>query len=338
MIRNGASDLGILGKRDDSRKVSVSANTSQVLDKYLFFRLTAALVIFVLSISFGQSTYVFAETPEEVRPNLKEETESVKTGGEGPNTEIETTQGETQPPLRPKESEISELSTKCDLCAPIVENIRKLWEKQGSIAGGIHLLFQSISGYTLRLRELHQLLGALNNPDLYRGAKGYYSPDFDVIDSMSPALREQALKQIRKDIAANEAKILPVTDQIEKLQGRVKEINGLITDLTKQLEECELECAIVGISSVNIIVGNNPFDPKDPVGGGDGTSRDTIVVIDNIPVDRLNLAAPDACPVYHYHGDAYDCDGVFAPDPAPFVCGHGAATSTIPLSQCPDAQ
>ena len=61
-------------------------------------------------------------------------------------------------------------------------------------------------------------------------------------------------------------------------------------------------------------------------------------IINNIPVDRLRLAPPDACPSDHYHGDAYDCNGVYKTDPDPTRCGHGPASSvtTIPQSSCPD--
>lgn len=81
-------------------------------------------------------------------------------------------------------------------------------------------------------------------------------------------------------------------------------------------------------------------------GSGSGTStpppppppEPTVDVINNIPVNRLSLAGPDACPSDHYHGDAYDCDGVFKTDPDPSNCGHGTvgSVSTIPQSSCPD--
>ncbi|MDP6952449.1 MAG: hypothetical protein QGF53_06770 [Alphaproteobacteria bacterium] len=83
--------------------------------------------------------------------------------------------------------------------------------------------------------------------------------------------------------------------------------------------------------------GTNPFDPDlDPEQSNDGAT--TVTVINNIPISRLTLVGPDACPANHYHGDANNCLGVFTTDPAPGVCGHGKEdeVEVIAISECPD--
>ena len=64
----------------------------------------------------------------------------------------------------------------------------------------------------------------------------------------------------------------------------------------------------------------------------------TVVGPYRIPISRLFLAGPDACPADHHHGDANDCNGVFRIDPAPGVCGHGTTADEmqIPVTDCPN--
>ena len=102
----------------------------------------------------------------------------------------------------------------------------------------------------------------------------------------------------------------------------------------------------VEIIDTKVRTGNDPYDPRDPIAensediqvGGGGGSGATVQVIDNIPISRLIHASPDVCPEDHYHGAAFDCNGVFKTDPNPGACGHGTSSDvvTIPVSSCPD--
>ena len=104
--------------------------------------------------------------------------------------------------------------------------------------------------------------------------------------------------------------------------------------------EPEPEVELVQVTGV--FTGDDFFsEDYDPVelarsGAEEVTTPPDVTVINNIPIDRLILAGPDSCPSNHFHGNANNCNGVFVFDPDPLVCGHGTATITIPVSQCPD--
>ncbi len=124
----------------------------------------------------------------------------------------------------------------------------------------------------------------------------------------------------------------------------------------------------VEVEQVFNVTGNNPFDPRDPIAenadrteltpripgpvfpgdNGPGVVSppvsqppgpvEMVDVINNIPVQRLIQAAPDACPEVHFHGGALNCSGVFTVDPNPPQCGHGTISQVvaIPRTSCPD--
>ncbi len=164
-------------------------------------------------------------------------------------------------------------------------------------------------------------------------------------------------------------------DRLEADKNRLPNIRERLSQLRQQrpglyraLEDCEeqyckesqydeefenvgkffAEILDVEVIDVKTVSGNNPFDRENPLNhehddeeGGTGTTTTpgaTVQVINNIPISRLTLAGPDACPSNHYHGNANNCNGLFTVDPAPGVCGHGvqSAVTSIPVSSCPD--
>ncbi len=110
------------------------------------------------------------------------------------------------------------------------------------------------------------------------------------------------------------------------------------------LGDCEAaqtqDTTIISIMLIQVygLFGNNPFDPLNPLGGGDTTGRGTILAVE-LPVPSLNKTGfvpllcirggsveshAGGCPCVHLHdtitlkrfGDVID-------DPAPAQCGHG---------------
>ena len=147
-----------------------------------------------------------------------------------------------------------------------------------------------------------------------------------------------------------------------ELERRGKEIRKKFEKRAREAliiwpEDCDKkQKTSVKILDVKTISGNNPYDQRNPIAedssqsnessvqsgpsspSGPSTPVATVQVINNIPISRLTLAGPDACPANHYHGNANNCNGVFTADPAPGVCGHGtvAAVVSIPVTSCPD--
>ena len=165
--------------------------------------------------------------------------------------------------------------------------------------------------------------------------------------------------------------LLESSRRVTALKQQHAQQKGQLGAHRQALIDCERrECAKISIRNSVSIRGNNPYDPRDPIAedaqtiGGlpQDSSTDTSPVTTptsptspgtsspapvpmvavtgsgyDIPVSRLILVGPDACPTDHYHGNANDCNGVFRIDPAPGVCGHGAPPPRmIPESSCPD--
>ena len=200
--------------------------------------------------------------------------------------------------------------------------------------------------------------------------------DVDIAGSTEQFTSDGAFNRAQNDaVAARDAAQETLVAARKALQDALfrhdaarKSLTGHVINLVR----CERRCASVSIRDVRIVTGNNPYDRRDPTaedstnlsgtsdtststtttptrttttttttttsGGGSTAPEPTIEVVNNIPISRLFLAAPDACPSNHYHGDANNCNGVFTVDPAPGVCGHGtvANVTSIPISMCPD--
>ncbi|GAB3376257.1 hypothetical protein NCG89_11705 [Spongiibacter taiwanensis] len=126
-----------------------------------------------------------------------------------------------------------------------------------------------------------------------------------------------------------------------------------------------------GVTTKILIVlpqtGNNGWNTRDPLipdsnnqsrfftpgptqppstGGGSGGGGPMISVVrlgsELIPVSRLVVSPPDACPGDHYHAfsGAFSCQNVLVFDPRPSECGFGevGVEFNVPASQCPSAQ
>ena len=179
----------------------------------------------------------------------------------------------------------------------------------------------------------------LNTMDPAKFADEYFDAADDgyTYDDYKQAVQE-ALNKAQAKLAELATKIADLKKQIDDKQAALGAIK-------KDLAECEKQCATVKVRDVIGISGNNPYDQRDPIaeesenaqaGGSSGVA--TVQVINNIPISRLTLAGPDACPTDHYHGNANNCNGVFTVDPDPGACGHGKVSDvvTIPVSACPD--
>ena len=126
-----------------------------------------------------------------------------------------------------------------------------------------------------------------------------------------------------------------------------------------------------GVTTKILIVlpqtGNNGWNTRDPLipdsnnqsrfftpgpsqppstGGGSGGGGPMISVVrlgsELIPVSRLVVSPPDACPGDHYHAfsGAFSCQNVLVFDPRPSECGFGevGVEFNVSASQCPSAQ
>lgn len=171
---------------------------------------------------------------------------------------------------------------------------------------------------------------------------------------------DEALANARSEVSADRQRLEQYPRVIQRLTGELEECIkqcrakaedialGYIHDIDDLVDEEVEYTTTVKILDVKPISGNNPFDRRDPLTHEhDDTHTETgantgatvqVVGPFNVPISRLTLAGPDACPSSHYHGNANDCNGVFRIDPAPGVCGHGttASVTTIPVSSCPD--
>lgn len=191
------------------------------------------------------------------------------------------------------------------------------------------------------LRMIAKKLEQLNNAAQEASQAGF-PLDEDALDSRISLLQSQDSNQFLGSSTIHD---------IDRTKRQIE-------TLRKELEECEKQCTMVEVEQHFHLFGNDPFDAVDPIapeagqsgeptgpsgggvsppaGGGGGGA--TTAVINNIPIERLFLAAPDACPAEHFHGNANNCNGVFTFDPDPSGCGHGtvSAVTTIPVSACPD--
>ncbi|MCG8324533.1 MAG: hypothetical protein MI673_03375 [Thiotrichales bacterium] len=155
-------------------------------------------------------------------------------------------------------------------------------------------------------------------------------------------------QQIRTLIDLVTSALREINTRVSRLQAERDAVAGVLANISSQLRQCERQCATVEILDVKNLLGNNPYNQRDPVrdeGGDSQTAGGNISVIFCtgcgpgvfVPVAGLIIAGPDACPANHYHGGpAKACDGSTYADPAPGVCGYGEVsdTTSIPVSQC----
>ncbi len=141
-------------------------------------------------------------------------------------------------------------------------------------------------------------------------------------------------------------------------------VNARLDALLDALEVCEwFYCgddeddgafsSYAELIQVIFILGNNPYDARDPLGEdggnlGSGSIIDGIEVLPRpggvfIPIDQFSGPSdPDDCDDPHYHDTraivlpVLDCNGGSQSDPAPLVCGYGTVDDVIviPRSQC----
>lgn len=178
------------------------------------------------------------------------------------------------------------------------------------------------------------------------------------VDNYNKTLEK--IKDLRskvKDLWNQQAHAFPfggvLDPEIEELQSQIADATNFLNAIKLSLFACEKQCARVVILNVFNLFGNFPYDRRNPLvdapgntgsigntgtDSSGGSSGATVLVVNNIPIFRLSLAGPDACPDSHYHGDANNCNGVFTTDPAPGVCGQGTVSMVIniPVESCPD--
>jgi len=274
------------------------------------------------------------------------------------------------------DSPVIETTAKCPECQPIADRINQATNAMYAARQQIAAIEARQQALEAKKAKLQQLKDQLQSADrvLNTARAGLESTDVPVLGPAQEIQNQINLLEMDRRQLVNEIGRLEREIEIEEgdPEAEIETLQKAISDLHRQLrqlrydlfvcEEDKCKAAlgrdlttifgpIFGVEVIDTrnISGNDPYDPRDPIAedssqigsgttGGTTTPGATVQVVNNIPISRLTLAGPDACPANHFHGNANNCNGVFTADPAPGVCGHGTVADVIniPVSSCPD--
>ncbi|MEM7542731.1 MAG: hypothetical protein AAF384_14280 [Pseudomonadota bacterium] len=280
-----------------------------------------------------------------------------------------------EPPKLPKVP--NKISTNCTPCQAIVEDYNRTIDTISRVQGELTQAYEELRKadlyFNVRAAEVNAFelatreYDANGNPTDYIVSTPSFESGSQTTSSGMVRYEQSEFNQGRDAAIARrdeaQTKLVAAKAKVQDLEFQHDVAWKRLTARVIDLVRCERQCATVVIRDVRILTGNNSYDPRDPtaedstqIGIGptsgatststasgtspstSGASEPTIQVVNNIPISRLTLAAPDACLANHYHGDANNCNGVFTVDPNPPACGHGTVNdvASIPVSACPD--
>jgi hypothetical protein len=269
------------------------------------------------------------------------------------------------------DSPVIQTTAKCPECQSIADQINQALNAMYAARQQIAAIQARQQALEAKKAKLQQLQNQLESADrvLNAARAGLHSTDVPVLGPAQEIQNQINLLQMDRRQLVNEIgrlqREIEIEEgdpeaEIESLENAIRELRDQLQDLRYNLsvceeDKCKTDTALgrdlihvfgpifdVEVIDTKNISGNDPYNPRDPIaeniqqGGNQGVP--TVQVINNIPIARLALVGPDACPANHYHGNANNCNGVFTVDPAPGVCGHGtvAQVISIPVTSCPD--
>lgn len=200
---------------------------------------------------------------------------SITTGGGGGSLSPATGSG-IDPNLQPVSTNCTRCKQYADAVNREIANLQQLYGFIKDASEGIEARRTQLSQYRASIAGLKQALSeheargqdyTLDNGDILTGSASQFR--FSDNDSNAFANRDQSvsdtISELEQTAAKIEAKIAELENYIESNQVNITRLKRAIDNLKRGLADCEKTCISVVIIDVKNIIGNDGYEPRDPL-------------------------------------------------------------------------